>query len=83
MKVGESVEIEQGLAGDHILKVNHLKSKDARQKWEKEFVNTYVQPILSSLDEHLDEARRLFTEDSKGKQARKSSMHKIIQHGHT
>lgn len=40
-----------------------LNSKSAREQWEREFNMHYIQPILSNLNAHVNEAMTLVADD--------------------
>ena len=42
----------------------NLHSKEGRRKWENEFSRFYVQPVLSSLDVHLNKTMEAIHADS-------------------
>ena len=50
---------------DIITTVNSLRAKNAREHWEREFSNHYIQPVLSNLDKMLRETMDLIANDDK------------------
>ena len=45
--------------------VNSLNTKSAREHWEREFSNHYIQPVLGNLDKMLRETMDLIANDDK------------------
>ena len=50
---------------DVINAINSLNSKDARQKWEREFNINYIQPILVDLEQTVNQVMDLIARDKK------------------